>query len=61
MVNEEVSPWASKLMPNVEDYLNVRSEASDDSELVGKIHKGAVADIVERGDVWTKISSGSVE
>ncbi len=61
MVNQEVSPWASKLMPNVEDYLNVRTEASDDSELVGKIHKGAVADIVERGDVWTKISSGSVE
>lgn len=61
MVNQEVSPWASKLMPNVEDYLNVRTEASDDSELAGKIHKGAVADIVERGDVWTKISSGSVE
>lgn len=61
MVSQEVSPWATKLMPNVEDYLNVRAEASDDAELVGKIHKGAVADIVERGDVWTKISSGSVE
>lgn len=61
MVSQEVSPWAAKLMPNVEDYLNVRAEASDDAELVGKIHKGAVADIVERGDVWTKISSGSVE
>lgn len=61
MVSQEVSPWAAKLMPNVEDYLNIRAEASDDAELVGKIHKGAVADIVERGDVWTKISSGSVE
>lgn len=61
MVSQEVSPWAAKLMPNVDDYLNVRAEASDDTELVGKIHKGAVADIVERGDVWTKISSGSVE
>lgn len=61
MVSQEVSPWAAKLMPNVEDYLNVRAEASDDAELVGKIHKGAVADIVERGDGWTKISSGSVE
>lgn len=61
MVSQEVSPWATKLMPNVEDYLNIRAEASDDAEVVGKIHKGAVADIVERGDVWTKISSGSVE
>lgn len=61
MVSQEISPWGAKLMPNVDDYLNVRAEASDDAELVGKIHKGAVADIVERGDVWTKISSGSVE
>lgn len=61
MVSREVSPWATKLMPNVEDYLNIRAEASDDAEVVGKIHKGAVADIVESGDVWTKISSGSVE
>lgn len=61
MVSQEVSPWASKLMPNVEEFLNIRAEASDDAELVGKIYKGAVADIVERGDVWTKISSGSVE
>lgn len=61
IVSQEVSPWAAKLMPNVEDFLNVRAEASDDAELVGKIHKGAVADIIEQGDVWTKISSGSVE
>ena len=59
--SEEVSPWASKLMPNVEEYLNIRTEASDEAELAGKIHKGAVADIIERGDEWTKISSGSVE
>lgn len=61
MVNHEVSPWAAKLMPKVEDFLNIRAEASDESELAGKLHKGAVADIVERGEVWTKISSGSVE
>ena len=58
---QEVSPWAAKLMPNVEEYLNVRTEASEESELAGKIPKGAVADILEQGDGWTKISSGSVE
>ena len=59
--NEEVSPWASKLLPNVEDYLNIRTEPSDEEELAGKLHKGASADILEKGEEWTKISSGSVE
>ncbi|MCI8484171.1 MAG: SH3 domain-containing protein [Lachnospiraceae bacterium] len=59
--SEEISPWASKLLPNVEDYLNVRTEASDEAELAGKLHKGASADILERGDEWTKIKSGNVE
>lgn len=58
---EEVSPWASKLLPNVEDYLNIRTEPSDEAELAGKLHKGASAEILEKGDEWTKISSGSVE
>ena len=61
VVSEEVSPWASKLLPNVEDYLNVRTEPSDEAELAGKLHKGASADILEKGEEWTKISSGSVE
>lgn len=61
MVNHEVSPWAAKVMPNVEEFLNIRAEAADDAEVLGKIYKGAVGDIVERGDVWTKIKSGSVE
>lgn len=58
---QEVSPWADKLMPNVEEYLNIRTEASEEAELAGKLHKGAVADILETGDGWIKISSGSVE
>ncbi|NBH15520.1 spore cortex-lytic protein [Lachnospiraceae bacterium] len=58
---QEVSPWAEKLMPNVEEYLNIRTEASSEAELAGKLHKGAVADILERGEEWTRISSGSVE
>ena len=59
--SQEVSPWAAKLLPNVEDYLNIRTEPSDEAELAGKLHKGASADILEQGEEWTKISSGSVE
>ncbi len=58
---EEVSPWQAKLLPDVEEYLNVRTEASEEAELVGKLPKGASAEIVESGDEWTKIQSGSVE
>ncbi len=57
----EVSAWAQKLMPNVEQYLNIRAEANAESEVVGKLYKGAAADILERGEEWTRIHSGSVE
>lgn len=58
---EEVSPWEDKLMPNVEEYLNVRTEASEEAEPAGKLPKGAAAEIIETGEEWTKISSGNVE
>lgn len=58
---EEKSKWADKVMANVDDKLNVRGEASEESELVGKLYKGAVADVVEKGDEWSRIKSGNVE
>lgn len=60
-VEEVVSEWATRLMPNVEEYLNIRAEASEEAELLGKLRKGDAADIIERGEEWSKISSGSVE
>ncbi len=57
----EVSEWANKVMANVEESVNIRAEANEESAVVGKLYKGAEADILEKGDVWTKISSGSVE
>ena len=59
--NEEASSWDSKLMPDVEDYLNIRVEASNEAELAVKLYKDSVADILEAGEEWTKISSGNVE
>ena len=55
------SAWANKLMANVEDCLSIRTAADANSELAGKLPKGADADILERGDEWTKIHSGNVE
>ena len=59
--SQEESEWATKLMPNVETYLNIRSEANEEAEVVGKLYKGSSAEILERGEIWSKISSGNVE
>lgn len=52
--------FENKLMANVTDYMNIRSEADENSEAVGKLPQGAVAEVLERGEEWTKIESGSV-
>lgn len=43
-----------------EDWLNIRSDASSDAEIVGKLYPGAAGQIVEENGDWTKITSGSV-
>lgn len=57
----EPSEWSGRIMAKVNDSLNIRAEANEESSLVGKLFKGGAADIIERGDTWTKIKSGSVE
>ena len=52
--------FENKLMPNVTDYMNIREEASAESEALGKLPHGAVAEVLEQGEEWTKIKSGSV-
>lgn len=45
---------------NVEGNLNVREEASTDSEIVGKMQGNAGCEILETAGEWTKIQSGKV-
>lgn len=40
--------------------LNIRKEGSLDSEIVGKMKKGNIATVVEKGSEWTKVKSGDV-
>lgn len=53
--------WENRLMPSVNEYLNIRSAGDENADIVGKLYKGDAAEIIERGDVWTHIKSGSVE
>lgn len=52
--------WANKLMADVEESMNVRAEASEEAALAGKLRKGDVAEVVEKGAEWTKITSGNL-
>jgi cell wall-associated NlpC family hydrolase len=52
---------ADLAVATVSDYVNVRAEASTDSEIVGKLYKDGVATVLDdNGDGWVKIQSGSV-
>ena len=59
-LTEEEKAWQNNLMPKVEDYLNVRESADENSQVVGKLYKGNLATIVEAGEQWTQITSGNV-
>lgn len=64
VVSEEESEYANLAIADVSDYVNVRTEPNTDSEIVGKIYAGAVAQILatagEAND-WFQITSGNVE
>jgi len=47
-------------MANVKDALNVRSEASEESDKVGKLYKDCGGTILERKGGWTKLQSGNM-
>ena len=52
---------ADLAVATVSDYVNVRAEASTDSEILGKLYKDGVATVLDdNGDGWVKIQSGSV-
>ena len=56
----EYPEWKDSVVANVEGSLRVREEANTEADIVGKLYPNAVATIVEAGEEWTKIESGSV-
>ncbi len=48
------------VMANVEEAVNVRSDASEKSELIGKFYKECGGEIIERKNGWTKLKTGSL-
>lgn len=58
--SDSAKKWKNKLMARVDDCLNIREAASEDSAVLGKLRKGDAAKVVKKGKTWTKIKSGSV-
>lgn len=54
------SEFADKFAANRDD-VNVRAEASTDSQIVGRMDTGACGDVVSQADGWVQISSGDVK
>ncbi len=49
----------NQVVANIESYLNIREEASEDAEVVGKFYTGNVGTIIEKGDEWSLVASGN--
>ena len=56
------SPYANLGVSIADNYVNVRKDASIESEVVGKLYRGCAADILETlSGGWVRIKSGEVE
>ena len=52
---------SEKVFLNMTDeYAFVSAQASEESDWVGKVFRTSLVEIVERGEVWSKIQSGNV-
>lgn len=58
---EAIEEWENLCMPNVKEYVAIRAEDSTESEIIGRLGKGASAEVLEKGAEWTKIVSGKCE
>lgn len=56
----EVDAWANKAAASVMTCANIRTEGNIESERLGVLPRAGVATVVEAGDTWTKVQSGSI-
>ena len=58
---EVIAGYTNLGIANVTDHLNVRKEADEEAELVGKMTKNAACEIQEIDGPWAHIKSGKVD
>lgn len=53
-------PYSKLAMANVQEAVNVRADANENSTLVGKLYSGCGGEIIEQTSTWTKIKTGNL-
>lgn len=53
--------WKQTALANVENYVNIRKEPGEESEVAGMLYKSGAGQILEQKENWIKIKSGNVE
>lgn len=51
--------YANLVIAKVHDYVNVRSDASEEAEIIGKLYDKSVGTFLSEKDGWYEISSGN--
>ena len=57
---EDETTKEAMIVAQVDDYVNVRAHADEDSEILGKLYDDSVGTVIKEKDGWYKIESGSV-
>ena len=55
------SEFTDLAIAQVNDYVNIRSSAGEEGEVLGKLYNNSAAVVLEEEDDWYKIKSGNVE
>lgn len=58
--NEPVSEYANIAIAQVDNYVNIRSEPNEESEVLGKLYNNSAATVVATEGDWYQITSGTV-
>lgn len=58
-INEKKEDFTTLVIAQVNSYVNVRSEATEDSEVVGKLYDNSVGHFIKEENGWYKITSGN--
>lgn len=61
VVDEEKDMFYNKAVAIAFPYLEVYESADEAAQTVGRLYEDSIADVIEVGSLWTKISSGNVE
>lgn len=59
-LTEEERGFTNLVIAQVDNYVNVRSDASENSEILGKLYDKSVGEFISEKDGWYKITSGNV-